>query len=54
LISDEWLEELVLGKSSVWEMLKWAQAHGMITIVQDALLKAAIGETTVEEAFKLI
>ena len=54
LISDEWLEELVLGKSSVWEMLKWAQEHGMITIVQDALLKAAIGETTVEEAFKLI
>ena len=54
LISDEWLEELVLEKSSVWEMLKWAKAHGMITIVQDALLKAAIWETTVEEAFKLI
>ncbi len=54
LISDEWLEELVLEKSSVWEMLKGAKAHGMITIVQDALLKAAIWETTVEEAFKLI
>lgn len=54
LISDEWLEALVLEKASVWEMLKWAKAHGMITIVQDALLKAAIWETTVEEAFKLI
>lgn len=54
LISDEWLEELVLWRASVWEMLKGAKKHGMITIVQDALLKAAIWETTVEEAFKLI
>lgn len=54
LITEEWLEELVLGKASVSEMLKWAKEHGMVTIVQDALLKAAIGETTVEEAFKLI
>ncbi len=54
LISDEWLESLILEKSSVSEMRKWAKAHGMVTIVQDALLKAAIWETTVEEAFKLI
>jgi hypothetical protein len=28
--------------------------HGMITIVQDALLKATLWDTTVEEALKLI
>lgn len=54
LITWEWLEELILEKSSVSEMLKWAKKNWMITIVQDALLKSAIGETTVEEAFKLI
>jgi len=35
-------------------MAKEAIEHGMITIVQDGILKAALGETTIEEAFKLI
>jgi hypothetical protein len=35
-------------------MKKEAVKHGMITIIQDALLKAALWETTVEEALKLI
>jgi hypothetical protein len=35
-------------------MAREAVKHGMVTIVQDGLLKAALWETTVEEAFKLI
>jgi hypothetical protein len=35
-------------------MAEKAIEHGMITIVQDALIKAALWETTVEEALKLI
>jgi hypothetical protein len=35
-------------------MAKEAIKHGMITIVQDAILKAALWDTTLEEAFKLI
>jgi type II secretory ATPase GspE/PulE/Tfp pilus assembly ATPase PilB-like protein len=31
-----------------------AVEQGMVTIVQDALLKALLGETTIEEALKLI
>jgi hypothetical protein len=35
-------------------MAKVAIKNGMITIVQDAILKAALWDTTLEEAFKLI
>lgn len=36
------------------EIQKIAKNNGMITIVQDALLKAAMGNTTIEEALQLI
>ncbi len=45
---------MILDKASANEMKVLAIEKGMITIVQDALLKALIGETTVEEALKLI
>jgi len=54
LIVGEYLEKMMLEEASANEMKKKAIDHGMITIVQDALLKAALGETTVEEALKLI
>ena len=54
LIIEDYFEELILQKKSANEMKDIATKHWMITIVQDWLLKAALWETTVEEAMKLI
>ncbi len=54
LIVEDYLEPLILERESSNNMAKEARKHGMITIVQDGILKAALGETTIEEAFKLI
>lgn len=54
LIVGDFLEPLILAEESSNNMAKEAVKHGMITIVQDGLLKAALWETTIEEAFKLI
>ena len=54
LICGDYLEPLILEKASANEMADLAVKKWMVTIVQDALLKALIWETTVEEALKLI
>lgn len=54
LILEDYLEPLILAQESANNMAKEAIRHGMITIVQDAILKAALWDTTLEEAFKLI
>ncbi len=54
LIVEEYLEPLILAGETSNAMTHEAMKHGMISIVQDGLLKAALGETTLEEAFKLI
>lgn len=54
LIVWEFLEEMMLNKESANAMKDRAVENWMVTIVQDALLKAAIWETTVEEALKLV
>ncbi len=54
LIVEEYLEKMMLEDISANDMKKAAVKHGMITIIQDALLKAILGDTTVEEALKLI
>lgn len=54
LIVGDYFEEMILEKRSSNEMAEKAIEHGMITIVQDGLIKAALGETTIEEALKLI
>lgn len=54
LIVGEYLEKMMLEEASANEMTKLAVENGMITIIQDALLKAAMGKTTIEEAFKLL
>lgn len=54
LVVEDYLEELILNKVSANAIKKEAVEHWMITIVQDALLKALIWETTIEEALKLI
>lgn len=54
LVVEEYLEPLILAGETSNTMTKEAMKHGMISIVQDGLLKAALWETTLEEAFKLI
>ena len=55
LIVEEYMEPMILAKASANEMQQDAVTKwGMITIIQDALLKASLWETTVEEALKLI
>lgn len=54
LVVWEYLEPLILEKESANKMRDEAIKHWMITITQDALLKAVLWETTVEEALKLI
>jgi type IV pilus assembly protein PilB len=54
LIVEDYLEPLILHEASDNEMKQEAIKHWMITIVQDWLLKALLGQTTIEEALKLI
>ena len=54
LIVEDFLEPMILWRESANNMKNEAVKHGMITIVQDGILKAALWETTIEEAFKLI
>ena len=54
LILEDYMEPLILERESSNNMAKEAEKNGMINIVQDGILKAALGETTIEEAFKLI
>ncbi len=54
LIIEDYFEELVLQRKTANEMKEKAIEHWMITILQDWLLKAALWETTVEEAMKLV
>jgi len=54
LVMDEQLDPLILKKSSVNEIEQKARELGMITIMQDGLIKAATGKTTVDEIMKLI
>ncbi|MDD5770140.1 MAG: GspE/PulE family protein [Candidatus Gracilibacteria bacterium] len=54
LILGEYLEKSILSSATANEIHKMAKKEGMITIIQDAILKAAMGNTTLDEAFKLI
>ena len=54
LIVWDFLEPLILNKESASAMREISIKNWMITITQDALLKAIIWETTVSEALKLI
>jgi len=54
LIVWEFLEPMILAEDSANNMAKEAIKNGMITIVQDGIIKAAMWDTTLEEAFKLI
>jgi type IV pilus assembly protein PilB len=54
LVINEELDPLILGKAPVHEIEEKACELGMITVMQDGLIKAATGKTTIEEIMKLI
>ena len=54
LIIESYLEPMILDRRSANDIKTEAVKHWMITIVQDALIKATLGDTTIEEALKLI
>lgn len=54
LIMNEALDPLILNKAPVHELEQKARELGMINIMQDGLIKAATGKTTIEEIMKLI
>ena len=54
LVITENIEKWILAQETSQEIEKIAKAEWMTTIVQDALLKAAMWKTTIEEALKLI
>ncbi len=45
----ESLNPLILGKASVQELEAKARELGMLTVFQDALIKALSGKTSIEE-----
>lgn len=54
-IMNKEIEEIILsGKVSEYQMKEVAVKYGMISMVQDGLLKAIDGITTVEEVFRVI
>ena len=54
LIVEPYLEEMIINKASANEMSELAVKHWMVTILQDSLIKAAMGLVTVEESIQLI
>ncbi len=54
LIMEPYMEEMIIREASANEMTEEAKKHWMITILQDALIKSALWETTIEESLKLI
>ncbi|MBI3572675.1 MAG: hypothetical protein HY092_00550 [Candidatus Kerfeldbacteria bacterium] len=54
LVVDDKVEQAILdNKASEYAMRQAGEAQGMITMVQDGLLKALDGTTTVEEVFRV-
>jgi type II secretory ATPase GspE/PulE/Tfp pilus assembly ATPase PilB-like protein len=54
LVLEESLSPLILEKASVSDLDRKARELGMITIMQDALIKSAMGKTSIEEALQLV
>jgi type II secretory ATPase GspE/PulE/Tfp pilus assembly ATPase PilB-like protein len=54
MVMDEEIEKLILsGKVSEYDMRNLAAQKGMVTMVQDGLLKALDGITSIEEVFRV-
>ncbi|MDD5213560.1 MAG: GspE/PulE family protein [Candidatus Gracilibacteria bacterium] len=54
LVLGDYLEDAILSRKSASIIQHISEENGMITIMQDAVLKAVMGKTTLEEVFKLV
>ncbi len=54
LVLGDYLEEAILSRQSASVIQHISENNGMITIMQDAVLKAVMWKTTLEEVFKLV
>lgn len=54
LVVDESLHPLILDKASAIDIEKHARQEGLVTILQDGLIKAFMGKTTLSEALQLL
>jgi len=54
LVLDQTIKKLILNKVADFEIQKKAQEQGMITLAQDAILKAVEGITTIEETERIV
>jgi len=54
LILDQTIKKLILDKVADFEIQKKAQEQGMITLAQDAILKAVEGITTIKETERIV
>jgi type IV pilus assembly protein PilB len=54
LVLWDYLEEAILSRQSASIIQHISENNGMITIMQDAVLKAVMWKTTLEEVFKLV
>lgn len=53
LVPNDEIEQLIARKASISEFEKAALAMGMITMEQDGLIKALLGQTTIEEVWRV-
>lgn len=52
LVMDDHIEDLTINRASGAEIQEEARKHGMVTMYQDGLLKAAAGITTIDEVLR--
>lgn len=50
---DNKIKEMIMGKANAVEIAKWAMEKGMVPMVEDGLLKAEKGLTTLEEILRV-
>ncbi len=50
---DDGMEELINNRATAQEMHTYAREHGMITMLQDGIVKAKRGDTTIEEVLRV-
>ncbi len=54
LVANEQIRKLILDKAAAFEIQNQAQKQGMVTLIQDALLKTIEGVTSLEEVERIV
>ena len=54
MVANEQIRKLILDKAAAFEIKNQAQKQGMVTLIQDALLKTIEGVTSLEEVERIV